>query len=68
MRLSDDPGAVCEEAGRCLDWFGYCCVDCSHCYCECRCGDDLFFFRDEHGQGTTVLDRIVTLRPREEFL
>jgi hypothetical protein len=40
-------GDLCEQAGRCLDWFT--CMDCDRCYCDCRCL--LEFYRDEYGQG-----------------
>lgn len=59
-----DEAELCEETGRCLEWWY--CYECRRCYCECTCAADDFSFRDEWGQGKR--GSTVTLAPRPEYL
>jgi len=54
---------LCEQAGRCLEWFT--CMDCDRCYCDCRCLR--WFYRDEYGQGLRGC-KVDTVRLRSGYL
>ena len=64
MTRRDYWGDLCEQAGRCLDWFT--CMDCDRCYCDCRCSRE--FYRDEWGQGIRGRDGVQTLKVKGRYL